>query len=46
LILGEKEMQSGNISVRQHKIGDKGSISVNDFVNSLNEEIKNRLNNN
>jgi threonyl-tRNA synthetase len=46
LILGEKEMQNGNISVRQHKIGDKGSVLINDFVNSLNEEIKNRLNNN
>ena len=46
IIVGEKEMSENKISVRQHKVGDKGTFSVNDFVNLLLEEIKNKVNHN
>ncbi len=43
VIVGEKEQLAGNISVRQHKKGDLGSFSTDDFINKINEEIKNRI---
>ena len=43
IILGEKEEKSGNISVRQHKAGDLGSFSLNEFISKLTEEIKNKI---
>jgi len=43
VIVGEKEMSENKISVRQHKVGDKGTFSVNDFVNLLQVEIKNKV---
>jgi threonyl-tRNA synthetase len=39
LILGEKEETAGNISVRQHKKGDLGSFTFEDFLAKLTEEI-------
>ena len=44
LIVGEKEKDSGTVSVRQHKLGDKGSTSLQDFINTISEEINNRVN--
>jgi threonyl-tRNA synthetase len=46
LIVGEKEMEAGTVSVRQHKLGDKGSVPLQDFINTISEEIKNRTNHN
>ncbi len=40
VIIGEKEMESGSVSVRRHKEGDKGSMAMNDFIELLNKEIK------
>ncbi|MFH0734352.1 MAG: threonine--tRNA ligase [bacterium] len=46
LVLGEKE-QSGNfISVRKHKEGDKGALSLEEFINNINKQIENKSNNN
>jgi len=42
LIIGEKEQTAGNISVRKHKEGDKGSLSINEFIDNITEEIKNK----
>ena len=39
LILGEKETKSKNVSVRKHRIGDLGTMSVKSFVGLLNNEI-------
>ncbi|MDD2635384.1 MAG: threonine--tRNA ligase [Bacteroidales bacterium] len=44
LILGEKEAESGNISVRKQGVGDKGegdmgSMSIKDFAEIINLEI-------
>ncbi len=39
LIVGEKEEASGSLSVRKHREGDLGDMSVEDFVNRINAEI-------
>ena len=45
LIVGEKEQESNNVSVRQHKVGDKGSIPTAEFIAQILDEINNRVNN-
>jgi len=40
LIVGEKEADSGLISVRRQGEGDKGQMSVEEFIANVNEEIK------
>lgn len=40
LVLGEKEKNSGNVSVRQHKKGDLGSMSFEQFVHTIKQEIE------
>ena len=42
LILGEKEAQSGLVSVRKSDKGDLGSQNFDEFVTAIKEEIKNR----
>ena len=42
LIIGDKEVQENNIAVRKRGAGDQGSMSVEDFLYSAAEEIKNR----
>jgi threonyl-tRNA synthetase len=43
LIIGEKEVNSGGVSVRQHKKGDIGTLSLSDFLSKIKDEIKNKL---
>jgi threonyl-tRNA synthetase len=43
VILGEKEQNAGNISVRKHKKGDLGSLSLSDFIDNIGIEIKNKI---
>ncbi|MCF8243500.1 MAG: threonine--tRNA ligase, partial [Melioribacteraceae bacterium] len=43
LILGEKEQNSENLSVRQHKIGDLGNMQLSEFSDKLRAEIKNKV---
>ena len=43
LILGEKEQNAENISVRQHKKGDLGSLSLSEFIDNIESEIKNKI---
>jgi threonyl-tRNA synthetase len=43
LILGEKEQSAGNISVRKHKKGDLGSLSLSDFIDNIEIEIKSKI---
>ncbi len=43
LILGEKEENAGNISVRQHKKGDTGALSLSEFIDNIKIEIKNKI---
>ena len=46
LIVGEKEVQSNTVSVRRQGMGDKGSMTLEDFVISLNKEIEKQLKSN
>ena len=39
LVVGDKEMESGQVSVRHHGEGDRGAMSVDDFVNLIVTEI-------
>lgn len=39
LIIGEKEMEDGTVSVRKHGEGDKGSMSIEEFSDHLQKEI-------
>jgi len=43
LIIGEKEEKSSTVSVRKQGEGDKGIMKLEDFVNFINEEIRNEL---
>lgn len=38
IVLGDKEMQAGNITVRAHKKGDLGKFELDAFISSLLEE--------
>ena len=42
LIIGDKEMDSNSVSVRSRKDGDLGTLSVNDFVDKIVEEIRSK----
>jgi len=39
LIIGEKEAEMGNISVRKHRKGDLGTMEIENFVNLIKKEI-------
>ena len=40
LIVGEKEEAEGSVSVRRHGVGDLGSLSIEEFINLINKEVK------
>jgi threonyl-tRNA synthetase len=42
LVIGEKEMNEGRLSVRRQGKGDLGAVSLNSFVESIKEEILER----
>ncbi len=44
LIVGEKEDENNQVSVRRQGEGDKGSMSVTDFANMINEEVDKMMN--
>ncbi|MGI5975860.1 MAG: threonine--tRNA ligase [Paludibacter sp.] len=44
LIVGEKEAENNQVSVRRQGEGDKGSMSVTDFANMINEEVDKMMN--
>ncbi len=39
LVIGDKEMAEGKVSVRHRKEGDKGTMELQEFVNFINAEI-------
>lgn len=45
LIVGEKEQESGEVSIRKHGEGDKGSMKISNFAALLVKEINNMMNN-
>jgi threonyl-tRNA synthetase len=42
LIVGAKEQEDETVSVRRHKMGDIGTFSLNEFFNSVMEEINSK----
>jgi threonyl-tRNA synthetase len=46
LIVGEKEQDSKTVSLRQHQLGDIGSLDLNDFIYNIVDEINSKANNN
>lgn len=40
LIIGEKEIENGTVSVRKHGEGDKGTMKISEFADFLNNEIE------
>jgi threonyl-tRNA synthetase len=45
LILGDKEVESGNISVRSRKDGDLGSMSFDSFMERVLDEVNKKVSN-
>jgi threonyl-tRNA synthetase len=45
LIIGEKEQESGSVSVRRQGEGDKGTMSVEEFATFLQKEVETQLEN-
>ncbi|MNT37906.1 Threonine--tRNA ligase [compost metagenome] len=43
LIIGDKEVESKTVGVRSRKDGDIGSMEVNEFIEKIQEEIKNYI---
>ena len=40
LIIGQKEVDAGEISVRSRDCGDKGSMLITQFIGNLQEEMQ------
>lgn len=43
LIVGENEMNNNSVSVRRQGQGDMGTMSVDEFIRMMNEEVNNQL---
>ncbi|MGH4121463.1 MAG: threonine--tRNA ligase [Clostridium sp.] len=43
LVVGEKEQQEGNISIRSRKDGDEGVASLSEFISRIKYEIDNKI---
>ncbi len=43
LIVGEKEQENGTVAVRKHTEGDKGIVSIAEFINALHKEVNEKL---
>ncbi len=44
LVVGEKEMEEGAVSVRKQGEGDQGSMKIEDFVKKVQQEVETMLN--
>jgi threonyl-tRNA synthetase len=42
LIVGDREQQTGEVGVREHRHGDEGSTAVGDFLQRLTDQINSR----
>jgi threonyl-tRNA synthetase len=42
LVVGDKEQETGQVSVRRHREGDQGSSSVDDLIGAMRVEIESR----
>jgi threonyl-tRNA synthetase len=44
LVVGDKEMETDSVAVRDRKDGDKGTMKLEDFIAQIKEEIENKVN--
>jgi threonyl-tRNA synthetase len=42
LVVGDREQEAGLVSLREHRRGDEGNVSVEDFVSRVRAEVENR----
>jgi threonyl-tRNA synthetase len=42
LVVGDRERESGELSLREHRRGDSGSVTLEAFIARLSEEVKSR----
>ena len=42
LVIGQKEVDENKVSIRSRKDGDIGTLSLDEFIDKLLEEIKNK----
>ena len=42
IVIGQKEQESGEVSLRRHRIGDEGRFSVSGLIEKLLKEITGR----
>ncbi|MCM8794404.1 MAG: threonine--tRNA ligase [Candidatus Omnitrophica bacterium] len=43
LVVGQREADSGQVSVRSKNTGDQGAVTVEEFLSRITEEIKNKV---
>ncbi len=43
LVVGDKDVQAGTVSVRSRKEGDKGAMEISEFIVQIKEEIDNKV---
>ena len=43
LVVGDKDVQAGTVSVRSRKEGDKGAMEISEFIAQIKEEIDNKV---
>ena len=44
LVVGEKEAENGEVSVRKQGFGDQGTMKIEDFAKKISEEVQNMIN--
>ena len=42
IVVGDNEVKENKISLRKRKVGDVGTFELSQFINNINEEIKNK----
>jgi threonyl-tRNA synthetase len=42
LVVGDRELETGEVALREHRGGDKGSVKVEEFAARVREQVKNR----
>ena len=43
LVVGEKEMNEGMVAVRKHGEGDKGTLSLQEFITEITNTVKEQI---
>ena len=42
LVVGDKEKETGTVSIRSRKDGDKGAVALDEFIASILDEISSK----